>query len=229
MTTCRPRRAALDSQRSGTRGRHAHPLRRCRRARGLRVALAVVGRGSRGLLGGGVGLLRRGRLLRHGARDALDAGRQVVPGRRAQLRGARLPRLRPRGDGHPSALGDAGRHDRRTGRSSSGRSPGRAQGSPSSEWAAATAWRPTCRTSRRRWSRSWPPRASGPPGRAPHPSSAPGAWWTASPRSSRRCCSPWTATATGARTSTASRSWPAWWPRCRRSSAPWCCRISTPS
>ena len=49
-------------------------------------------------------------------------------------------------------------------------------------------------------------------GRAARPTSAPARWSTASPRSSRRCCSPSTATATTARTSTA---W-TWSPASRR-------------
>ena len=65
-------------------------------------------------------------------------------------------------------------------------------------------------------------------GRAARPTSARAAWSTASRRSSRRCCSPSTATATAARTSTAarpSRGSQGEIDRCRRRS---CCRTSTP-
>ena len=87
-----------------------------------------------------------------------------------------------------------------------GRRPARARAS-----AAATASSPTCRTSRRRSSPSSPPPRSARSGRAARPTSAPAASSTASPRSSPRCCSPSTATATAARTSTAST----WSPGCR--------------
>ena len=69
--------------------------------------------------------------------------------------------------------------------------------------ARATASPPTCRTSPRRSRRCSRARRSARCGHRPRPSSACGAWSTASRRSSRRCCSRSTATATAARTSTA--------------------------
>ena len=71
-----------------------------------------------------------------------------------------------------------------------------------------TASSPTSRTAPRPWSPSSPPPASAPSGRAAHRTSGRAASSTASPRSSRRSCSPSTATATAARTSTGSRSSP---------------------
>ena len=76
----------------------------------------------------------------------------------------------------------------------------------------ATASWPTCPTCPRRSPPSSPARRSAPRGRAARRTSARARWWTASARSSRRCCSRWTATATTAATSIAWR----WWRGSRR-------------
>ena len=119
-------------------------------------------------------------------------GARVVPRRDAELRRARAaprPTRRRRGRGaglladpRPvrADLGAAARPGR----------PGPGRAARGSASAAATGWSPTCRTSRRRWSRSSPPRAWARSGRAARRSSAPAASSTGSARSSRRCCSP---------------------------------------
>ena len=104
------------------RGHEGPPLRR------LPGAASLVGRTARGLLGDDVGVPRHSRLrtVHARARRAEDARGEVVRGRAAQLRGARLPARRtgPAGDhralGSPrcvrSVLGRAraaGRGDRR--------------------------------------------------------------------------------------------------------------------
>ena len=138
-------------------------------------------------------------------------GRRVVPGRAAQLRRARLPRPRRRATvaiRHASELRELGeltlgRAARRRSRAVR-RRPARAR-----RRRAATASSPTCRTSPRPSSPSSPRASLGADLvellaglRRPAASS------TASPRSSRRCCSPSTATATAARTSTGATSSP---------------------
>ena len=171
------------------------------RSRGgrLRGAVALVGRGPGGLLGRDLAPLRSRRGLRPRARRAVDAGRRVVPGRDAQLRRAPVPRQARRPHGDPPRLGaarpgvlDLGRAAR-----ADGRDPRRARGAR--RRAAATASPPTCRTCPRRSRPSSPPRRSAPCGPRRRPSSARAASATASRRSSRRCCSPSTATATAAR------------------------------
>ena len=81
--------------------------------------------------------------------------------------------------------------------------PGPGRPGPPRGRAGATGWWPTCPTSPRRWSPSWPPPASARSGRRAPRSSAPAACSTGSARSTRRCCWPSTATATAPRRSTA--------------------------
>ena len=71
--------------------------------------------------------------------------------------------------------------------------------SAASASAAAIGWPPTCRTSPRLPSACWPPPRSARSGRAARRSSARARWSTDGARSSRRCCSPSTATATATR------------------------------
>ena len=93
----RDRRRALDPARGRARDDRDRALpelaaRRARtRPRGLRRAVALVGRRPRGLLGLGLGLLRRARARALRARPgrARDARRRVVPGRAPELRRAR--------------------------------------------------------------------------------------------------------------------------------------------
>ena len=86
----------------------------------------------------------------------------------------------------------------------------------------ATGSRPTSPTSPKRSSRCWRPPASARSGRRAPPSSAPAAWSTASPRSSRPCCSPSTATATATGPSTGPLRSPPSAPPCRPCGRPSC-------
>ena len=154
--------------------------------------------------------------VRHRARPSGHARRGVVPRRRRSPTPSTSSAARTTSATaihHASelreldtmTLGRAARHDGAA--SPSGCGP--------AGWGRATAWWPTCRTCRRRSRRSWPAPRSARCGRAARRTSAPARWSTASPRSSRRCCSRWTATATTARTSIAAR----WWRGSRRRSA----------
>ena len=181
---------------------------RGRSLRRLRGALGVVGRRARGVLGLDLGLLRGrrvGAVLRGPARPR-DARRQVVRGRRAELRRARLPRQARRPTSRSCTPPSCASSASSAGASCASRSPRVAAGL---RGLGVERGRP-----RRRLPAEHPrdadrlPRhrvASARSGRAARPTSAPRASSTASPRSSPRCCSASTATATTAGTSTASR------------------------
>ncbi len=136
--------------------------------------------------------------IRRGPAGARDAGRQVVPGRRAQLRRAHLPRQARRRRGCPARVRAAPARRAALGRASRAGRSASPRGFASWASSAATASSPTCRTSPRRWSPSSRPRRSARSGRAARRTSARPAWSTGSRRSSRRCCSLSTATATTA-------------------------------
>ena len=143
----RDRRRALEPARGRARDDRDRALpelaaRRARtRPRGLRRAVALVGRRPRGLLGLGLGLLRRARAhaLRARAGQARDARRRVVPRRAAELRRARAGDRRghrPRGGRRALADARADRADlRRAARAGRARArgpaaPGRRPGRP---------------------------------------------------------------------------------------------------
>ena len=146
-----------------------------------------------------IGAVRaRARFVRH-------ARRTLVPRRAAQLRRARLPRPRRRATSRSCTPPSATSRPSCPGASWSGRPRGSPPVCVRSESGPATGWSHTCRTSprrsppfsrARRWARS---------GRAARPTSACARSSTASRRSSRRCCSPSTATATAAVNSIAVR------------------------
>ena len=179
------------------------------RPRRLRGAVAVVGRRPRGLLARDLGLLRRAGRRRpvDGARLARDAGRAVVPGRRGSptpstssaASATTTSRSCTRASGASWASGPGASCARETARVRAGlRAPGVGRGRP-----------------RRRLHAEHPRDDRGVPRDrvarrglvvAARPTSARAASSTASRRSSRRCCSPSTATATAARTSTAPTS-----------------------
>ena len=103
----------------------------------------------------GFGHMRHERVL--GARDA---GRRVVPRRAAQLRRAHA-RRDDADDVAVVARSQTREPIELTSASCASRSRARAPGCSGSAWPRATASSPTCRTSRRRSSRSWRRRASG--------------------------------------------------------------------
>ena len=127
--------------------------------RGLRRALALVGRRPRGLLGRDLGLLR-GRRPTASAGAVLgqprDARRRVVPRHPAQLRRARLRRQGRRRDGDPPRLRAARARRAELGRAARPGRRGRRRRCAGSGSSAATASSPTCRTSPRRSSPSSP-------------------------------------------------------------------------
>ena len=173
-------------------------------------AAPLVGRRPRRVL---VGDLRSSSAVRfahpaeRGARPARDAGRGVVPRRDAELRRARASALDDRRDADEVAVlaysQTRDRHRADLGRAARPGRPGPGRAAAARRRPRRPGRRRTCRTSPRRWSRSWPPRAWARSGRAARRSSAPAAWSTGSARSSRRCCWPSPATATAPRTSTA--------------------------
>ena len=140
-------------------------------------ALAVVDDRARGVLAGGLGLLRRplvGAAHRR-ARRPQHARGALVPRRPAELRRARAAQERP---------GRAGAAVRRARRHAAARAalggvhPAGARGRhpPARPRASAraTGWSPTCPTCPRRWSPWWRRRASARSGPASRPTSAPG-------------------------------------------------------
>jgi hypothetical protein len=100
--------AAVGAARGDGRAGPDDPLHARARPRELRRAVALVGRGPRGLLGVDLGPLRRRRRLRPGARIHRDARRRVVPGRAGQLRRAPVPQDRRRRGGDRPRVGAAG-------------------------------------------------------------------------------------------------------------------------
>ena len=179
-----------------------HRGRRRRRA-GLRRPARLVRPRPRRILVGGRRAPRRD-LPRPADRDAgppRDAGHPVVPGRDAQLRRARPdPRPGPGGRRRRRRRGRRGR-DRSASsptRSCATSSPGPAPGWRRPGWAAATGSSRWPRTRSRRWWPSSRRRRWARCGRRARRTSAPAPCSTASRRSSPRCWSPSTATATTA-------------------------------
>ena len=130
--------------------------------------------------------------------DARMPGARWFPGAALNYAGHILARSRSRRDRDPPRLRAARARRVHLGRAGRRRPPGSAPGWSPSASAAATASPPTCRTSSRRSPPSSRSRRWAPSGPRRRPSSAPAASSTASPRSSRRSCSPSTATATAA-------------------------------
>ena len=159
----------------------------------------------------------------------------MVPRRDAQLRVARARAPRPRGRRdrrrRPIPVARPGGPDARTSCGTPSRVAGPGSSAPASD--VGTASPRSCRRSPRPSSRSWPRRHWAPHGRRVRRSSGRGPSSTASGRSSRSCCSPWTAIATATVTSTARRrsrsSARRSRPSGRRSSSPTCATRRAPS
>ena len=97
-----------------------------------------------------------------------------------------------------------------------------------SAWVAGTGWSRWPRTAWKRWSCSWPQRRWGRSGRPARRTSGPARCTTGSPRSSRRCCWPWTVTATAASGSTSAAASPPFVGSCRPCTPPCWSATSTP-
>ena len=147
-----------------------------------------------------------------GARRPGHAGRPLVPRRGGELRGAR-PAVASRSVRPWSGCRRAASGSSCPWTSCATRWRGAGPGWPRSGSAAAIGWPPTCPTSPRRSSPSWPPPAWGRSGRRAPPSSARAASSTGGARSSPRCCWRSTATATAQRRSAARTRWPRSAPR----------------